>query len=252
MKKYLPFILLFVGLLITIGAFVFVRWSGNKQTSDGGEEELVDVPLDKRPIVSLTPRPDGHYLDLKIEKLTALSASTLIYEFIYMVPGQDQPQGSAPTVDIKGKDVFETDLLFGTESSGKFRYDEGVENGTLTLTFRNDQGKLLGKFSTDFFLSMNKDAISTPNGEFSITLDDVPKKEYFLLMETFGIPDSTPTTISYGPYGLFSSTDIKEISGKVNIGNSKVFMHITGPRWEEFKDGSAFESETGIFYGSSE
>ena len=251
MKKYLPFILLFVGLLITICAFVFVRKAATKQASDGVDDEVVEVPLEARPVVSLTPRSDGHYLDLKIIKLTALKASSLTYEFLYVVPGQDQPQGSAPTVDIKGKDDFITDLLLGTESSGKFRYDEGVEKGTLTLTFRNDQGKLLGKFSTGFSLSSSKDLISIPDGEFTISLDKTPKKEYFVVMETWGIPDSTPTTISKGPYGLFSSIDIKKLSGKVSMGGSKIFMHITGSLWEEFNDGSIFDTDTGIFYGSS-
>ena len=252
MKKFLPLTLLVFGVVVMLGAyFLVIKGKKVEETPVDENKVLLDVPLEKRPIVSLTPTSDGHYLNMKIEKIFIDNASSLDYELIYKL-ASGISQGVPGTVDIKGKKEFEAEVLLGSESSGKFRYDEGVNEGTLTLRFRDDKGKLMTKFTTEFSLSSNKDNFSTPNGEFSITLNKVPKKEYFVLMETWGIPDYTPTTISKGPYGLFSSTDTKQLLGRVSMGESKVFMHITGPRWEEFEDVSTLNSDTGIFYGSSE
>ena len=42
----------------------------------------MDVALPERPVVSLTPTIDGHYLNLKIEKIV-IDAKSLDYELLY-------------------------------------------------------------------------------------------------------------------------------------------------------------------------
>lgn len=148
MKKYLPLILLGVGLLVVVGAFFVVK---NKNSNDVPVSEddatLVEVPLEKRPIVSLTPSSDGHYLKLKIEKIV-IDVDSFDYLFEYKT-ATGVPQGASGFIKLEGKNDFETDLLLGTESSGKFRYDEDVEAGSIELKLRKN-GKLVAKFKTEF------------------------------------------------------------------------------------------------------
>lgn len=161
MKKYLPLILIGVGILVLIGGFLFVRSSRNK--GGEGEESVKEIPAEQRPLVSLTPSGDGHWLKLKIEKIKVEKAASLDYELLYSLP-DGRTQGVPGTVKIDGKDI-ERDLLLGSESSGKFRYDEGVTGGTLTIRFRDSKGKLIGKLSTKFTLTSPK------KGVFEISMD---------------------------------------------------------------------------------
>lgn len=247
MKKFLPILILILGLLVVGVVFFLVKGNSTKKTTE--DEKLMEIPLGERPLVSLTPTSDGHYLNLKVEKIKIQNAASLDYELVYEVPG-GVSQGVPGTISVKGKDAIEEELLLGSESSGKYRYDEGVEKGTITIGFRNESGKLIAKFSADFGLFSDNDLLSTPDGIFQIKLAEVPEKQYFVLMETFGIPESTPSPLVSGPYGLFSSTKIEKLAGDVNIQGKKVYMHVTGSRWEEIISEKTFDSDTGVFYGS--
>lgn len=160
-KKYLPLILIGVGILVLVGAFLFVK--NSKKGGVDEEENVKEIPQEQRPLVSLTPTSDGHWLKLKIEKIKVEGATSLDYELLYSLP-DGRTQGVPGTVKIDGSDIVR-DLLLGSESSGKFRYDEGVTGGTMTIRFRNGKGKLIGKLSTKFTLTSPK------KGIFEVTMD---------------------------------------------------------------------------------
>jgi hypothetical protein len=129
------------------------------------EEEAVvpEIPLDQRPSISLTPTSDGHWLNFIVKNIKVKDASSMDYELLYTT-GAGIQQGVPGTVKLDGADV-ERKLLLGSESSGKFRYDEGVKDGTISIKFRNSAGKLLGKLSTTF-------SLGTPSkGVFEVTMD---------------------------------------------------------------------------------
>lgn len=155
MKKYLPIIIFIVGSLVLVGAFLFVR-SGKDNSSTQEEEKTALIPSSKMPTISLSKSDDGHYFNLKVDNLGLLSAYTLDYEILYEVAGYEQPQGTGSSVQISGKTSFELEILLGSESSGKFRYDEGVEKGILTLKFRDEKGKLIGRTRTEFDLASGR------------------------------------------------------------------------------------------------
>lgn len=242
MKKYLPIILLFAGVIILVTAFIFVggRSEDKKEVSEE-EAGLLDLPIEKRPVVLLTPTSDGHYLNLKIEKI-GFSPSVLDLEFLYTVPGQEQPQGSAPSINIKGKDIFEIELLLGTESSGKFRYDEGVEKGSLTLRFRNEEGKLLVRYATEFNLQTNTDLLISPDGIFKYKLESV-SKNYFVTMNTIGLPDGYSDKVNAGPYGIFTSSE-SEVKGDLDV-EFKEIVHWDGGSWTKLETKNS--PDVGIF-----
>ena len=198
-KKYLPFILLGVGVLILAGAFLLI-----KNSKEGGNEDetVKEIPVEQRPIVSLIPSGDGHWLKLKIEQIKVEGAVSLDYELLYTLP-DGRVQGVPGTVKIKG-DVIR-DLLLGSESSGKFRYDEGVETGSMTVRFRNLKGKLIGKLSTKFHMQTGVKELTSADGKFTYSPDKISKGVYYVTMETFAEPNPSTVVVYKDGYGVFSS-----------------------------------------------
>lgn len=192
LKKYWPVFLLLIGLLILAGVYFFVI-RGSDELPVEEEEVVAEIPLDMRPTVSLTPTSDGHYLVLLIKEIK-LSAYTLDYELLYQT-GEGATQGVPGSIRLDGKDSFESELLLGSESSGKFRYDTGVSEGTLTLRFRDEKGKLTGKLSTDFHLITGTDELTSLDEDFSFMLDG-DEDEFYVVMSPFG-----PYEKAYGVFG---------------------------------------------------
>ena len=206
-KKFLPIILFVVGLLVVILVFVVIK---NKKVTSVVDDNgtLIELAFPDRPFASLTPTADGHYINLKIEKLNVPKAVSMDYELLYSLP-DGRAQGVPGTAELKDITFFERKLLLGSESNGKFRYDEGVEEGNLTVRFRDSKGKLLAKFSTKWHLQSGVSELTSVDTNFTYTLDKKQKGIYFITMETFGLPaSSNVTSVASGPYGVFSSSDL--------------------------------------------
>lgn len=201
-KKFLPIILLLVGIVILVLVIVFVKNRNSAPVED--DATVTEIAFVDRPFASLTPTSDGHYINLKIDKITLPKAVSLDYELLYSLP-DGRTQGVPGTVDLKGEKVFERKLLLGSESSGKFRYDEGVNDGSLTVRLRDTKGKLLAKFSTKFHLQSADLELTSIDQNFTYKLEKKPKGMFFITMETFGLMDSSVTTVASGPYGIFTS-----------------------------------------------
>lgn len=202
-KKFLPLILLGIGVLVLILVFVLIKNKKSEVPTDDSET-LTEIAFADRPFASLTPTSDGHYINLTIDKIKLAKAVSLDYELLYSLP-DGRTQGVPGTVDLKGESKFERKLLLGSESSGKFRYDDGVEDGSLTIRLRDAKGKLLAKFSTKFHLQSSDQILTSIDQNFSYKLDKKPKGMYFITMETFGVMDSSVSSVESGPYGIFSS-----------------------------------------------
>ncbi|MDP1760396.1 MAG: hypothetical protein Q8L01_03050 [Candidatus Woesebacteria bacterium] len=209
LKKFLPLILFAIGILVLVLVFVFIK--KNKTVPAEETDTVAEVALSDRPMASLTPTSDGHYLTLKIEKITLAKVSSLDYELLYSLP-DGRTQGVPGTVDLKGTTEIERKLLLGSESSGKFRYDEGVEDGSLTIRLRDSKGKLLAKFSTKFHLQSSDLELTSIDNNFTYTLDKKSSGMFFVTMETFGLPRpegaGLPDSVVSGPYGIFASDDL--------------------------------------------
>ncbi|QQS38576.1 hypothetical protein IPM62_04305 [Candidatus Woesebacteria bacterium] len=242
MKKLIPFVILLVGLVFIVAIyFLVIRKPAETETvNDEDTSALIEVALEDRPVAVLMPRSDGHWLDMEISKLGKFNAASMDYELLYKT-GEGITQGVPGNIKLNGQDSIERELLLGSESSGKFRYDEGVESGTFSLKFRNDKGKLVAKFSTDFrFYSDTRD-LTNANNTFVFSPDD-DSKDYSLVMDTFGLPDGYSGNVSMGPFGVFSSG---EITGTTNLsGTVQVWFD---DAWQTVSD----TSTSGIFITSN-
>jgi hypothetical protein len=209
MKKVLP---IAVGVLIVIGIIVGLLIKKGNTTNTAKEDDVASAPVlteAQWPAISLTPTSnpdvsgsDGHWLDFKVEKINVAGAVTMDYLLVYSTSDGGQ-QGVPGTITLTGSDV-EKKLLLGSESSGKYRYDAGVEQGTMTITFRNSSKKMIGKLSTEFHLQSGVMELTSTDGMFKYTLDKVAKSVYFITMKTYAEP--TTTTVAWqNAYGVFAS-----------------------------------------------
>lgn len=218
-KKYLPLILVGFGVLVVaVVGIIIVKSMKGGISSIQEEENIPELPQSQWPAVSLTPTnnpsvkgSEGHWLDFKVQKINVPGAASMDYLMVYSTSDGGQ-QGVPGTVKLAGGEV-ERKLLLGSESSGKFRYDAGVERGTMTITFRDGNGKSMGKLSTDFNLQSETTDLTSVDGKFTYTLDKVAKGVFFVTMPTFVQPDPSMYTTWSNGYGVFAS-DGKPHSGK--------------------------------------
>lgn len=235
-KKYLPFLILLLGVVVLVSALVVFRKKApaKEESLVESEQSVPEIPFDKRPFAMLIPSKDGHWLKLKVENIK-IQASSLDYEILYQLP-DGRTQGVPGTIKLDSSS-FERDILLGSESSGKYRYDEGVKSGTLALKFRDEKGKLIGKLSSVFtILSDSKELVSSDQ-KFKYVLDEFPKGVFFVVMETFGLQTPVDFTPNLGPYGIFASVD-KKFPGIVEMGNSVVY-YLQDNSWMKIESGKA-------------
>ncbi len=139
-------------LLLVGGYFTFQKLSNQNTVS----VEEVDLIFDAEgPYAILSPRRDGNALVLNIKRTS--SYDLISYDLAYtsnidetIVKGSkisDDGEGGkvggsidrgvSGTIDTNGKKgEYEQEILFGTCSKNVCKYDQGVENGTLTLYIR--------------------------------------------------------------------------------------------------------------------
>lgn len=229
MKKFMPIFILCLGAVAIVAVYFVFRPKAVVKSDDG--QDLMKLSLQELPIISLTPTSDGHYLDLKVEKIKINKAVYMDFQFLYEVPGKVAQGSSGDNIDITSGS-YKTSILLGSESSGKFRYDEGVEKGGLTLWFRDKDKKLLAKLETDFVMKRGANEIVSSDGVFKYMPRE--SKNFFVVMETLGIPDGYPFDPMkiIGPYGVFSSSDD---DGHGIFEDGKVYVYDQG--WSESSKG---------------
>lgn len=241
MKKQLPVIILLAGVVVVAVAFLAFR----SRTPAGSttEDEGPDLPVSQRPYTQLIPTDDGHYLNLIISNINVPNAASMDYE-LYYDTADNITQGVPGKINLDGKDKIERELLLGSESSGKFRYDQGVNDGTLTLRFRDKNGKMIGKVAGQWALLNNNRVLSSLDGKFSYTLN-VISDAYFVVMPTFGVPSSTPAEVISGPYGVFSSSETG-LDGVVDL-SGNVYRYDSSS-WQSVSKSS---TSIGVFVGTN-
>ena len=221
MKKHLPLILIGLGLVVLLIIVYAVAKGMNGTGSTPSEQQAVVsvLPESEWPLMTLTPTSNpqvngsnGHWLDFKVQKINVPGASSMDYLLVYNTSDGGQ-QGVPGTVKLTGADI-DRPLLLGSESSGKFRYDAGVEQGTMTITFRDAKGKSIGKLSSDFHLQSGTLALTSIDGNFTYTLDKAAKGVFFVTMKTFLQPGASTYVVWQNGYGVFAS-DGKAHAGKV-------------------------------------
>ncbi|HUW21997.1 MAG TPA: hypothetical protein VMW41_05045 [Candidatus Bathyarchaeia archaeon] len=177
----------------------------------------VEVSLAERPFISLTPSVDGHWLSLDITRIQA--ADSLEYELTYdTADGLSQGAVGGP-FKLEG-DSYEKRILLGTESSGHYRYHEGVSGGTITIRLDGTGGTR--RFNSDFSLRQEMDKLVSIDGRFAL-MADFSKSQFYVIMPTVGLPAELAGEIVTGPYGVFTSGSAKINNGIMELEGESVY-----------------------------
>jgi len=252
MKKFFPFLVLLAGFVVVVSVYFFVIRGRGSQSTTGDVSPttedlsmLRDVPINEQPVVSMVPTSDGHFLNLTIDKIQ-IDAYSMEYTLLYKMP-DGREQGVPGIIPMNGQTKIERKMLLGSESSGKFRYDEGVEKGTFTLKFRNSDGKLIARFETDFHLQHDTDTLTSMDGNLAYKLAK-SSPEYFVTMHTFGLINSFQGNVKEGPYGIFSSAT-KAMPGTASTVAGGDIYQASSSSWTKLAGGNA--KDIGMFLVAS-
>jgi hypothetical protein len=202
----------FIFTVVILSSSFFLSACGKKNNSSStptktSVKKSVEIKLadNEKPIISLVPTTDGHTLNLKISSIPS-KFSTVEYELIYTAKDGtlEIEKGVSGTVKPSNSTI-EKDLLLGTASCTngcKYKYDEGVNGGTLNVTLKTDDNQY-ASFETPFTLtdstSINKTKKITIEQEgFTIEGTTTTKKDFFVAVKNYN-----------SSYSVFSNGDGK-------------------------------------------
>lgn len=256
MKNYLKLII--PGLILMV-ILVWLFKPGKKavtvnQPPTKKMDEINKLAIADRPFVTLVPREDGKEVKMTIDRVKA--ADQVEYEMEYQT--DSLIQGVFGTIDFTKEPVpVSKDLLFGSCSKGKCRYDEGVTGGSLTMRF---EGNTPFALKSDFNLQQQFDR----DGRFvsrdsKATLDvgktGLPNNTFVIVAGTMGLPADVSGEIIAGPYSFLSAASpvLKSatltIQSKDDLTGAKL-MFWNGKVYSELKasvtDGKISASVTGL------
>lgn len=191
MKK-ITLILIPIVIIASILGFLLTR---NKKTVNNPikivqSSKQIELADNEKPYVSLIPRSDGHELKFKVTDIPSKFTSA-DYELIYTAEdeGLEIEKGVSGTVDLNQENI-ERDLLLGTSSCTngcKYKYDEGITGGVLTLTLTTDNKEYF-TYETPFVIKtsaeINKEKSLKLNQEnFEIKATVTSKNDFFIAIK---------------------------------------------------------------------
>lgn len=219
MKQHLKYIIPAALILAGIIFFVSTRKTTDQAPpiSQRRVEPINKLDVKDRPFVTLTPRADGREVTLSIDNVA--SATSAEYELEYQA--ESLIQGVFGTIDLTEGDLpISKDLLFGSCSKGKCRYDEGVTGGSLTLRFEGgDEAYVL---KSDFNLQLMGDregVFGTKDAKATLDVgrSGLPLTTYVIAISTMGPPAPVEEEILAGPYAFLAAISPKLTSAEVTI-----------------------------------
>jgi len=214
MKKKLTIILIIVAVLLVVGGIFLIKAKNKNQNLSENQQEqkkTLETPLEDRPYVVLIPRADGKEFTLEISRIK--NAKTIEYELVY--ESQGLSRGVIGSVELSsGETEVSRKLLLGTCSRDVCKYDEGVEQGNLTLRFRGSEGTR--KFETSFHLQQGGKELTSLDNNFKLT-GKFSAGTFYITMPTIGLPEKVEGKVVGGPYGIFTA-------GSSSVKNSTLTM----------------------------
>ena len=225
----------------------------------------VDQTIKERPYVILQPGSDIHRLKFSIKNIPP-GIKTIEYELTYFADFEGNKlergiNGTGSPMERGGVLEYSPleEILFGTASCTtgkcKYKYDENVTEGMLTLTLTGANGK--EKYNSAFRIQKGKEAkevFTTGDGVFSLTSSGLPANGVYLIISSVGVPvplpeGVIPKTIPYTVYPnvtgkgtvSFKTTDSGDIYTLVGKTWQKLVTKIeNGKATADFSNSSLF------------
>jgi hypothetical protein len=225
-----------IGLVILISIILFftLNKKNTPETKTTAKttkaSKKIELSADEKPYISLIPTADGHTLSLKITQIPPKFTS-IDYELIYTAKDENIEIEKGVSGTIKNSEYSSAkDLLLGTASCTngcKYKYDEGVTGGILTLTLTTDNKEYVA-YETPFVLTNSADInkekkLTLVEENFIINTTVTSKSDFFIALKNFQslysvfssgngkgkITSIEPTTVT--------KTDLTSITGDYTI-----------------------------------
>lgn len=253
-KTVIPLVVIIVLLLVGGGIWIKVKGQSSQKTNEITptptieEGKVLDFSL-TNPLVLVYPRADGNALNLEISKLNGITS--VEYEMVYQT--KDQQQGALGKAVLKtGETLVKRELLFGSCSKNVCKYDQGVENGTLTIKL-NKQQSPSDEWRADYnLIAPSTKQLNSMDGNSKITVNTLIG-QYIVVTKVSSLP--TPIegkSVIGNPYGFFPTNPVKQKNMKLsmNVENPDATMKIYGwdndnLEWIDFK-GEVNTTKSGI------
>ena len=249
MKKAFIFSLIFLSSFLLSGCGIKKQVNSPNQLPGAEPTPLPTKPLEQTvkegPFITLLPSADTHWLTLEIKNI-AQKISSLEYDLTYFaeVEGNQVERGvgtAGRPEEIKNQTEFSKKILLGSAScttgTCKYKYDEGVKEGTLSVSLNNTAGK--DKYESAFRLQKGKEAkegLTAGDGVFSFVSENLAPNGAYLTLSTVGVPVSLPSGITpkSAPYGIFSVSPVKKgnIVFKTSLSGVSVYA-FDGRTWSK-------------------
>jgi len=227
MKNKKSFIIGVVALIVLGGGFFLIR-SSKKQVAEETTAKIPQIETidsEKLPYLRLTPKENNHKLLLSI--LDAKGFEKIEYELIYEL---EDGLTRGATGDINLAEKNQKEILLGTCSSGKCKYDEGVIGGELIINLQKDD-KLYSS-QTKFVLLQKGDNFTSDDEKITITA-----KNSFCLLIGGGLPAETEKEVVSGPYILSntsenSQAELENLDGNLLVWQKeeKIWQTMSSPK----------------------
>jgi hypothetical protein len=257
MKKILPILLVVIIIAIVVGGFVFGRGllqknksseTTNPALSKPKVENVNQLPLEKRPYIVVEPKSEtrpqdyGHWITVTIDKASAYQsveydveyqAGNLIQGFMHRI---DFTKESLPAA----KEGF-----FGSESKGKYKYDENVKSGSILFKFFKDS-KTYDALKAYFNLqnmAEQKGVFTSNDGKATLEVGttDLDSGDYLVITSTLGLPAPVTGKVLSEPYGFYDGKAVAKLkNAQLSIRNAEdlakaKILGWDGSKWQEYK-----------------
>lgn len=259
--------------IVTVLLFssVLLSGCGPKKTPEVTVPEPEPTPLPTRPIeqtikerpyVTLTSTSDGHWVTLEIKRISK-EMTGLEYELTYFAEVEASKiergvsSGGQP-VELNGATEFSKKILFGSAScttgTCKYKYDENVSEGMLTVKLRSKSGT--EKYDSAYRIQKGKEAkegFGVGDGVFAFISSSLPANTLYLTISTIGVPSSLPEGVvaKTVPYGIFPAVSGKgTVTFKTSLAAANIYA-FNGKIWTKLATTVANGSATAESSGAS-
>lgn len=208
--------------------FLFIFQKGDKEIkpeeTQGEIKELSEIPLEKRPFVTLTPTSDGAEIIISIENMKGFDKVeyTLTYQADNPEISGEKIERGSTGFDVNTKDErYKKSILLGTASKGTRSPDKGVEDGKLTLNLFQGETEFTSETSWVLLeVGAKAESITDRDNKLSISVPTLGKNYFLIIADTVGIPpggEFDVKKVSLSPTGVFSIAPAFSKKAKITL-----------------------------------
>jgi hypothetical protein len=229
-------------LLVVGGGFTYWKMSSKKATTavdpKSTKKRIVEpvnvIPVDKRPVVYITPNPDGRNIEIVVESVKK-EATKAEFELEYFT--ENLVQGAQGEIELGTLPALKKWLLGSCSAGGACSYHTNVTGGSLKTRFVGPENYAL---KHDWRYEENKtkaDTFASKDSKFQITAKDFTKVSVAVVTNSPGYPEGLKGTPVSDPYAFHPATAVSG-TAKVTIRATEeatAIMAWDGKTWQELK-----------------